>query len=632
MIDAIPVLIVAFRNAPDVSRCLRALARLAATPAFAVFVCENGGAAAYDAMLAALTAPDGPCAFEVATEPPPRLCRATRLLLRRDGAPPVRVHVGEARGNLGYAGGVNAWMAALRTGQEAWPGIWILNPDTEPAPDALAALVAHAEATGRGLVGSQLVALGHPETPVACGLAWRRLRAATRNVCDRDPERVQRRMQAPSGASVFATRACLQRIGPMWEDYFLYFEDLDWGVQAGRTCGVGYEPRSVVAHDFGTTIGSATSRRRQSPLSVYLDFRNRLLFVRRNFPGWTVWTAFVEVLESAEYCRVLAWRNAGAALRGLVAGVRGQGGRPDAMLARHRAPRGAPFEEGWAKGAAKLLLSLGYYAVRAALGRIGAALGLSARSRLCILYYHGVRDSQAASFARQMAALSRWAQVVPADWRGAVGGSTGRPAVALTFDDAFECLHRNALPILRQLDMPCTIFVPTAYLGQAPGWRMETTADQHECVMSAARLQEVAGPLVAIGSHTATHPHLTALTPEAAQLELTESRDALEALLEQQIRLLAFPYGDRNMALAALCQRAGYAQVFTIEPTLVRPEAAAFVRGRVAVDPEDGPLTFYLKAHGAYAWMARASAVKRALRRRLRPAAAPWYATPDKAA
>ena len=55
----------------------------------------------------------------------------------------VWVHVGEACENLGYAGGVNAYLEPLLAIAE-WPGVWILNPDTEPEPDALRELVQYA--------------------------------------------------------------------------------------------------------------------------------------------------------------------------------------------------------------------------------------------------------------------------------------------------------------------------------------------------------------------------------------------------------------------------------------------------------------------------------------------------------
>jgi hypothetical protein len=340
----IPVAIVTFRNADDGKRCLAALARMDPAPPMAVYVCENGGREAFDLLIAALTGPGGPCAQDISLPVlvSDRFVRTVQLQLRTgDPARAIAVHVGEAVDNLGYAGGVNAWLAALLT-VPGWAAAWVLNPDTEPAPDALKELADYAKRFHRAMVGSRLSTRSAPDIVHSRGLAWRRWRAATSSVGFRSlaadcpaPEDVDARLDAPSGASIYVTRDCIERIGLMDERYFLYFEDLDWGLRAKACGGVGYAHRSLVLHEGGTTIGSSTSRRSQSPLSVYLEFRNRILFVQNNFVTWLPWTIVAEVAEIAEYARIRAFANMLAALRGLGDGLLGKKGRPDSILQAH---------------------------------------------------------------------------------------------------------------------------------------------------------------------------------------------------------------------------------------------------------------------------------------------------------
>lgn len=236
---------------------------------------------------------------------------------------------------------------------------------------------------------------------------------------------------------------------------------------------------------------------------------------------------------------------------------------------------------------------------------------------LTILYYHGLPKARLASFEQQMGLLARRARVVAADWEGDGpdrSSADHRYIVAVTFDDAFESVLDNALPVLATHGFHCTIFVPSGCLGQPPSWKMEANEDCAERVADAEQLSRSPSDLVTIGSHTVTHPHLTELSTETARHELITSMQDLTVLTGRCVRLLAFPYGDHDDAIVELCRSSGYRYVYTIQPIPIRLGAGEFVRGRIAVDPTDGPLEFLLKLSGSYRWLPVVSAVKRKLR------------------
>jgi len=325
------VLIVGYNNAEDILHCLAALSRAAASPRFNIFICENGGRAAYDQLTGRLVA-EGLCIDIGPIEASAPFVEARRLILRdRDAA----VTLGCARSNLGYGGGVNAWLRPLMN-REGWKGAWILNPDAEPAPDALAALVARAETGGKGMVGSTILEAGSAEViRFRGGLRWRKLstRCVALGLGDRldaafDLAAIEGAMDSPSGASMYVTRRCIEQIGLMDDAYFLFFEDLDWGVRA-KKLGLGYASASVVAHKRGTTTGSAERGQGLSRLSVYLQHRNAIHFVRRHYP----WSLPVRVALSLAFALRFLLRRAPdscmAALAGAAAGLRGEWGAPD---------------------------------------------------------------------------------------------------------------------------------------------------------------------------------------------------------------------------------------------------------------------------------------------------------------
>ncbi|MDZ7845886.1 MAG: hypothetical protein U5L96_03410 [Owenweeksia sp.] len=81
------------------------------------------------------------------------------------------------------------------------------------------------------------------------------------------------------GAAMMISKKVLEEVGPMYEDYFLYYEELDWSERIRKA---GYEllyrGHAKVYHKESVSTGV------NSPLKLYYLNRNRLLFARRNFP------------------------------------------------------------------------------------------------------------------------------------------------------------------------------------------------------------------------------------------------------------------------------------------------------------------------------------------------------------
>lgn len=190
-------------------------------------------------------------------------------------------------------------------------------------------------------------------------------------------------------------------------------------------------------------------------------------------------------------------------------------------------------------------------------------------------------------------------------------GRSLRGCVAITFDDAYAGLGDGALPLLRRLAVPATVFVTTAYAETGSrywwdrwGWVMETAAPDvradvgraiagHPCTAlhevltavltrGAGRLPMAAdatlraaersvGPapqrpltetelvalarcdLIDFGCHTVSHPGLPYLPQEEQEHEISASYGWLADRLPRVRPLLAYPYGlydDRTVRSA----------------------------------------------------------------------------------
>lgn len=196
--------------------------------------------------------------------------------------------------NLGFAGGSNVGLRhSLARGNLGY--CWLLNNDTIVEPDALTHLVARMEQEPCvGISGSTILlyhnrdriqALGGGRYLPWIGLPWHFGRFARGGATIERQGRAESRMNYVEGASMFVSSRFLAEIGLLSEDYFLYFEEVDWAIRAKGLFKLGYAPQSVVYHKVGGSIGTSSNPARKSLVCDFYNIRNRILFARRHYPA-----------------------------------------------------------------------------------------------------------------------------------------------------------------------------------------------------------------------------------------------------------------------------------------------------------------------------------------------------------
>src|SRR5690606_29007710 len=84
------------------------------------------------------------------------------------------------------------------------------------------------------------------------------------------------------GASMVVPKKLIDKIGSMYDGFFLYYEEYDWCERFKKEgCKIMYCGLSKVYHKESVSTGV------NSPLKVYYLTRNRLLFARRNYSKLT---------------------------------------------------------------------------------------------------------------------------------------------------------------------------------------------------------------------------------------------------------------------------------------------------------------------------------------------------------
>lgn len=224
--------------------------------------------------------------------------------------------------NGGYAFGVNAGLRHLLR-DRALDLFWVLNPDCEVTPEAAARYIAHG-ADGRFalMCGRTL----YKETPDRVQTDGGRVNGWT-GVCsavnigapaDRAAMPAAVSLDFIPGSNAVATRAFIERAGLMTEDYFLYYEEVDWAFRRGDL-PLRIVDDVIVYHYGGTAIGSGAVDRRATPFANYFNYRNRIRFLRRHRP----FAVPVGLAYAAAKAAQLALRGGVAEARALIAGAFG---------------------------------------------------------------------------------------------------------------------------------------------------------------------------------------------------------------------------------------------------------------------------------------------------------------------
>jgi peptidoglycan/xylan/chitin deacetylase (PgdA/CDA1 family) len=234
-----------------------------------------------------------------------------------------------------------------------------------------------------------------------------------------------------------------------------------------------------------------------------------------------------------------------------------------------------------------------------------------------ILLYHKVNDDHdpylaslpVEEFRRQMQYLAKNFALVSLDdiAEGRIGPSDRKFAVAVTFDDGYRDNFTNAFPILKELNIPATIYLATGYIGtgrlpwydqvclafkltarnelgadyctpcgslagegdrlalvdRVLEWLRQKDDDARPEAMTRLftalgvpatltlpnymldwdAVRQMQGCGITFGAHSVNHPVLSQLSPGQLQREIGDSKKTIEQKLGTRVRHFAYPFG-----------------------------------------------------------------------------------------
>ncbi len=181
--------------------------------------------------------------------------------------------------NLGFAGGNNLGLSKA-TGDY----LFFINNDTVFTKNLITILVNTMEQNSAiGMISPKLLYYEQPDMLQYAGYTKMNYYTA-RNNCIGQFEQDKGQYDhliGPTGyahgAAMMLRKAAIDKVGPMAENYFLYYEELDWADRIKRAgMEVWVNMKATIYHKESISVG------KQSALKIYYMNRNRLLFIRRN--------------------------------------------------------------------------------------------------------------------------------------------------------------------------------------------------------------------------------------------------------------------------------------------------------------------------------------------------------------
>ena len=188
-------------------------------------------------------------------------------------------------------------------------------------------------------------------------------------------------------------------------------------------------------------------------------------------------------------------------------------------------------------------------------------------------------------------------------------------AFAVTFDDGYENNYTQALPILRELNVPVTIFLATQYLDSdrpfpfddwsATGSPQVPTESWHALSTDQCHALLSSG-LVEFGAHTHSHQRFVGRCDEFRQ-DLATCLDVLRQRFGIVRPAFAFPYGASSAELIATARQAGVSCCLSTRTARIHVGQDEFQWGRFGVEANDAADVLAAKLTGWYTSVSQAA-------------------------
>ncbi len=164
-------------------------------------------------------------------------------------------------------------------------------------------------------------------------------------------------------------------------------------------------------------------------------------------------------------------------------------------------------------------------------------------------------------------------------------GNFPEKCVWISFDDVDKSVYENAFPILKEMNIPFTLFVIAGQVGNNDfnNLQMATWDDLREMKDSG---------LASFGSHSYDMHYLeddkAVFLEETKYTEFKEdiikSKEVIENNLQVEVKAIAYPFGETSDEITNIAKEAGFEEAFILSSLPITPNSDPYYQNRYLID------------------------------------------------
>jgi len=180
-----------------------------------------------------------------------------------------------------------------------------------------------------------------------------------------------------------------------------------------------------------------------------------------------------------------------------------------------------------------------------------------------IICYHSVENDSwdfsvsVDEFKRQIIFLQNNFKIVPLN---EIIKNPSKNKVAITFDDGYKNIYKNALPFLKKQKISATLFV----LGN-PKSANRNELTNNKQLLSLSEIKQIKSQGFTIGFHTKTHGNLAEMNQHELSNEIIKGKKDFEKQTGIKLKYFAYPRGLYSTKIIDNVKKAGFRAAFTVE-------------------------------------------------------------------